>query len=87
MFTTPVWPNVVTAIYGFSLSFSLLICYSILEGEHACVTGCNEFAGNEQCLPKALTAGLFVYHVYIKASKTNREHYCVDITCGCLLIV
>ena len=71
----------------YTVASGCLQCDSILRGEYACATpGCDGFAGNELCLPRASTFIYSVYLVYLKTVQPSRECYCICIACGYLLI-
>ena len=42
-----------------------LQCDSVLGGEYACTTQCDEYAGNELCLSRTLTTVYIVLSLYL----------------------
>ena len=72
LFTWSTWrpfspaENAIVFIY---IACGCLQCDSILGGEYVylCATGCDEFGGNELCLPRTSTSVFLVYLIYFKA--------------------
>ena len=49
-----------------------------------CAAGCDEFAGNEMCLPRTLDYRFLCLPCLLEGSSVQHHCVCIHVACGCL---